>query len=305
MSGREDFGIARLRTLTDPRIHKAAEGYVKHRIARRETAVGAVIGHVALLGGALARDTDDGILRGDMGIAFGQATYLKSSIAEKAVKALQAAELLEPRDGGLYLNGFEGAYRGLLEGREKARRRAAERRAGEGRASGSTNQETTAEAVGPLGSPNRESRFGSSVPSPSPLRSVSEPSPPPTPFSTHSTTGFQPGAEKPAATARPPEEGACPKCNANGMIIGSRKSCDCPRGRRRALALARGKGEDEAQAARAGRARRERDASSGEDAHTPRSAADQQEFLASLPPGIRTHIDRRRKEETSEEEGRP
>lgn len=57
--------------------------------------------------------------------------------------------------------------------------------------------------------------------------------------------------EATATTLEPPE---CSRCDGGGKLLGSKKSCACPRGRVRAVRFAKAKGADEAQAAKAKKA---------------------------------------------------
>jgi hypothetical protein len=131
MPGREDFGIVRSRARLDPRVHAAADFYVKARLARRETALSAVLGDIACLGCDLARETDDGVIPGSPAFFFAQATGRGGRAAERSLRALQEAGLLTDSDAGLRLRGFEDAFGPLISDREAARERRAKKRAKE------------------------------------------------------------------------------------------------------------------------------------------------------------------------------
>ncbi|MCK6480230.1 MAG: hypothetical protein L6R43_08785 [Planctomycetes bacterium] len=122
MPGREDFGILRLGVLTDPRVHDAAARFVKARIAKEATALSTVSGVLALLGGSLARDTDNGELPGDPVFYLGLLGYDRK-VAGAILAALRGAGLVE----GNRLRGFQDCYSSLLKDRaaSRARREAA------------------------------------------------------------------------------------------------------------------------------------------------------------------------------------
>ncbi len=118
MPGREDFGIVRLRVLTDPRVHDAAARFVKARIAKEATALSTVAGVLALLGGALARDTDDGNLPGDAVFYLGMLGYDRR-VASAIIESLRGADLMD----GARLRGFDDCYSSLLKDRAASRGR--------------------------------------------------------------------------------------------------------------------------------------------------------------------------------------
>lgn len=125
MPGRNDFGILLARSLADPRIVRAADRYVELRIARKETALAAVLGHVTCLGLWLSTNTNDGRMNGDGASVVAAATLCGMPVAQKVVEALSAPDVdLITRDAeGLRMRGFAEAYAPLLSRRAKTAER--------------------------------------------------------------------------------------------------------------------------------------------------------------------------------------
>lgn len=132
MPGRQDFAIIRSRFFADGRLHTAAELYVKVGIAAQETAVAAVVGHIAMLGAWAVVNTDDGVLRGHPEAVISVATNSPAETAKKMCACLLEADLLREhhddgsddcrRDGkryrNLYLVGFGECYRPVIARRK-------------------------------------------------------------------------------------------------------------------------------------------------------------------------------------------
>lgn len=133
MAGREDYAIVRARAISDPRLLRAAELYVETKLAREETALAAVLGHVACLGLWASRETSDGILPGDGVSMVRAATASTTSVARRIVTCLRAEDVdLITSEGcennQLRLRGFVEAYRPLIEERLRKARWAQEKR---------------------------------------------------------------------------------------------------------------------------------------------------------------------------------
>lgn len=110
MAGRRDYGQMMLSSLNDPRILDAAETLGME--------VFAVAGAIAALGGTLARDTDDGIIRGRrQARVVSRAIGCDEAVAAAVLETLEGAGLIVKKDGGLYLRGWEECYRPMLNRR--------------------------------------------------------------------------------------------------------------------------------------------------------------------------------------------
>ena len=102
------YGKAVLASVDDPRIRKAAEAL--------GCEIPAIIGVLALVGGALARDTRDGVIRGSVPWFLTRHSGVMN--AEKIADALKEAGLVVERDGGHYLRGWKDLYMPLIKRRE-------------------------------------------------------------------------------------------------------------------------------------------------------------------------------------------
>ncbi|HEX9899619.1 MAG TPA: hypothetical protein VGC81_10360 [Candidatus Methylomirabilis sp.] len=118
MPGREDFGKVRLNALDDPRIQEASKGL--------SVPAWGVCGLLGLLGGALARDGDDGVIRGDPEFFISRQAGVGNP--KKALRVLTSAGLLEEAPEGLYLKGWRELYGSMITRREKDRERKAGQR---------------------------------------------------------------------------------------------------------------------------------------------------------------------------------
>lgn len=145
MPGRNDFGILKARALGDPRVLRAAERYVEAKIAREETSLPAVLGHLSMLGLWLAINSDDGVLPGDGVATVCAATLSSPFLARKIIAILREpdVDLLTSEGvareracicaptcagacarGPFRLRGFDDAYGPLLQARETNRTKA-------------------------------------------------------------------------------------------------------------------------------------------------------------------------------------
>ena len=129
MPGREDYAKISSNLLSDDRAHDAAELYVKHGIATEETALAAVVGHVAMLGLWALRETDNGVLPGDGMRALRFAIPAPNSVLKVIRDALKESKLLRNAGrNGLYVVGFRSTYESVITRRKKDRRRKRDQR---------------------------------------------------------------------------------------------------------------------------------------------------------------------------------
>lgn len=119
MPGRNDFGILRSDFAADERANRAAELYAEKGLASEDVALGAVAGHICMLGLYAMRETDTGTLPAD-GVAFVHAaTMMPRSVCRVVIECLTSAGLLRPiPEGGLYLVGFRDCYGPIIEARK-------------------------------------------------------------------------------------------------------------------------------------------------------------------------------------------
>src|SRR3990167_8100101 len=108
MPGRNDYGMLPAKALTDPRVLRAAELYVQHRIAREATAVLAVGATMGYLGLWASRESDNGIVPGDGVAAVRAATLCSPSTARQITRILREpdVDLLTVTIDGLRVRGF-------------------------------------------------------------------------------------------------------------------------------------------------------------------------------------------------------
>jgi hypothetical protein len=131
---REDFAIVKARALSDPRLLRAAELYVEKKLAREETALATVIGHVACLGLWTMRETDDGTVTGDGLSTVRAATGTTTRVARVILECLRSegVDLVTSEGcevGRVRLRGFVDAYRPVVMDRQRKAKWAQERRA--------------------------------------------------------------------------------------------------------------------------------------------------------------------------------
>jgi len=126
MAGRKDYAQIQARLLADPRAHEAARLYIERDIATAATALGTVVGHIAMLGLWTLRETDNGMLTGDGILTVSVACMVDIQTAERVAESLRKAGMLKIRGkkSSVFLAGFRECYGGVIDGRRRNRKKA-------------------------------------------------------------------------------------------------------------------------------------------------------------------------------------
>lgn len=124
MGGRKDFSIIYASAVTDGRVLRAADLYVERGVAKEETALMVVLGHIACIALWASRETIDGVIPGDGIAVVRAATICSRKIATVIADVLTSPEVdLLTRDGNpanpLRQRGFKDAYNPIIERRKK------------------------------------------------------------------------------------------------------------------------------------------------------------------------------------------